>query len=756
MRTIAVFAFSLACAGLLSGRATAQDSSKAVTYRTPAVTLSKALEDLSAKTGMNLRPAANIADELILIRVKDAKASDVMKKVAEAIGAEWVMEGDVYRLARPSSLNEAERRAELAEKIKKLQAAVDKHTADVRQTPNWTIEDAKKAQQSNKKRGDGEFAVAIAQDDGSGGPARTFSFGGPGEVSPASRAMARLVPLLNIADLASLEPGERIVYSTQPTRMQKSLPNKTFEIFQTLTKEQALWDQLQESSRSSRSVPRPGGGPEPQTGPPAKALVIASKMGMGDAINLTMLVADANGNVITTQMSFLGDIFFGSGESGQPTKPQGGPVKVSPESLELAKMLSSGGGMMGQSVSISIQSDGEADNVAFVGPATGPTKRAKLTPEWRSRVTSPNSWEPLASIPSDLVLGYADATEANLVASIPDDALMKAARLAQTENLSSSAIESNLKGSWGLSVKSAEGFVVVRPNRPYTARRQKVDRAKLERMLKYLDRNGRISLDELAAYAYAHPVAPAFDSLDTAMIRLLDPATADQEFMRSMTGQRDMLRLWGAMSSAQRQSLLNGIPVPITNMNNEQQGIVARLTFQSQDGPRLLQGGGGRGREFGGGPFGFMSNLRNERTEFLPYGLPNDLVLNLRTQVREAVIATNSESGNGMIFSPQTLAMTRNMKMNIQGLHGETMETATYDTYQMADQNTLDFTFQYGRIAQLLRQLTDTVAQRGSKAGNYDSLPEAFRKQVDEAAARIQNRSQRVRQSDGGGGPPPR
>jgi len=756
MRTIALFAISLACAGLLSGGASAQDNAKLVTYRTPTVSLTKALEDLGAKTGMNLRPAANIADELILIRVKDAKASDVMEKVAEAIGAEWVQEGEIYRLARPSSLNDAERKAELAERVKKLQAAIDKQSADVKQTPNWTIEDAKRAQQSNKKRGDGQYAISTTQDDGGGAPV-TFSFGGPGDISPASRAMGRLVPLLNINDLAALEAGERIVFSTNPTRMQKSLPNKAFGVFQTLVQEQALWDQVQESgpSGAGRRVPAPNN-PQQRPGPPARALLIASKMGMGAAINLTMLVADANGNVITTQMAFLGDAFMDFLAENQPASGQGAPVKVSSNSLELAKMLSSGGqGMLGGAVSIAINSGDDGDHMAVLSGSDTPTKRAKLTPEWRQRLTSPTNWEPLASIPSDLVLGLADAKDVNLVAALPDDVFAKSARTAQIDNLNAGVVENAMKASWGLDVREADGFTVIRSKNPYSSRRSHVNRNKLERLLRYLDKNGRISLDELAGYAYAHPVAPSMESVDVSIMRLLDPSAAEQEFMRSMTGQRDMLRLWGAFSSGQRQSLLGGYPVAISSMSSEQQAIVARMTYQSQDGPHLIQPGGGGRREITMGPFGFTSSLRNERTEFLPFGLPNDLALSLRTDVRAAVIASNSESGVGQVLTAQALAMTRNMRLNMVGRDNQPLELGNYDTYQMAEQTSLNFTFQYGRIAQLQRQLTDSIAERNSKAGGFDALPEAFRKQVEEATARMRRGEQRVRGVDGGGGPPP-
>jgi hypothetical protein len=95
------------------------------------------------------------------------------------------------------------------------------------------------------------------------------------------------------------------------------------------------------------------------------------------------------------------------------------------------------------------------------------------------------------------------------------------------------------------------------------------------------------------------------------------------------------------------------------------------------------------------------------------------------------------------------MAMARGVQANLNDL-SNVLRMPSYDQFLMADQQTLNFTFQYGRLARLQRQLTDAVPQRGAKPAPYEALPEAFRKQVDEIARRMQNRGGGGRNRGGG------
>lgn len=750
MRTLGHLLFSLAVTLTSISPSGAQTNSKRVSYRSTAATLGKVLPEIGAKAGIDLRPAANIADELLLVRVEDAPVGELMTKIAQAVGAEWVQEGDIYRLARPNSIIESERRAEIEERAKRLRRALEKFTADVRKSPNWTLDDVRAAKQKSQR--DANQQRQLLQGQNIGGTLRSFSFGGGSEISPAGRALARMISMVNINDLAALESGERVVFSTSPTRMQKSIAGGVQEVFRILAQEQRLWDQLQDTSPGQQGgiLRRPLPGGASPSGPASRALIIASRMGFGDAIQLTLLVSDANGNVVASHMGLLGEIAiaFGSDREQNPEVDYGPaqPIALSDEAKAFGSMLNSAGGLMGSAINFSIETGAAGDSIRIVSPMAGATtKRMPLSPEWRQKIVSPTTWEPLASLPSELVLAVADAQSSNLIASLPDESLVRSTSLLGSNGTPNTVqVLQAMETSWDMKVTREGNFMVARPVFPVTARKTKANRVRLERLLRNLDRNERLSLDDLAAYAYGQPSARGPDSLDSALLRLLDPIVADQEFLQGMSGQRDMLRLWGSFSPSQRQSLAGGYPLPVGSLSADQQAIVARMTYHSIDGPRLAEAG--RGIE---GFFGMLSSLRSERTEFLPNGLPGDLVITMRAENQLAVIARNSETGSGAVLTPVMMAMARGVQANLNDL-SNVLRMPSYDQFLMADQQTLNFTFQYGRLARLQRQLTDAVPQRGAKPAPYEALPEAFRKQVDEIARRMQNRGGGGRNRGGG------
>src|SRR5438270_11488193 len=84
----------------------AQDLSKKIDYTTSAVTMQRAFEDLSTKSGIHFYPQAQFENEIIILRLKDVPIKDAMKRIADTVGAEWIKKRDGYDLERSPEMAE--------------------------------------------------------------------------------------------------------------------------------------------------------------------------------------------------------------------------------------------------------------------------------------------------------------------------------------------------------------------------------------------------------------------------------------------------------------------------------------------------------------------------------------------------------------------------------------------------------------------------------------------------------------------------
>ncbi|MBC6970081.1 hypothetical protein FCG40_06370 [Fimbriimonadia bacterium ATM] len=87
-----------------------------VSVRSNAGTIKSVLESVSKATGVELRVAPPLDDDLVILVCKNRKASDVLKKLSDHFDWSWVREGDAYRLIQTKEQADKEK-AELREQI---------------------------------------------------------------------------------------------------------------------------------------------------------------------------------------------------------------------------------------------------------------------------------------------------------------------------------------------------------------------------------------------------------------------------------------------------------------------------------------------------------------------------------------------------------------------------------------------------------------------------------------------------------------
>ena len=73
--------------------ANAQDLTKQITYRTVAVPIHKALDEISSQTNLKLFASDELQDEPVILKLTHVSAQEFMDRFASIVGGEWTDRG---------------------------------------------------------------------------------------------------------------------------------------------------------------------------------------------------------------------------------------------------------------------------------------------------------------------------------------------------------------------------------------------------------------------------------------------------------------------------------------------------------------------------------------------------------------------------------------------------------------------------------------------------------------------------------------
>lgn len=761
---------TLACAatlGLAVPALLAQETPK-VTLRTGTTTLAQALTALSSKTGQSLDAIPRLRGEVVLVEVEDAPVADVLAKLATAVGAEWEKTSGGYRLVLGTELERTQiaalraARAEaiqrtLADRTKTMgdgrldDAAIQKLVGDAQRVQD----DLERQMRDGSRTGGSVFVNAIS------------SRPTPGTPMPADRTMFRILLAIGSAELAKIEPGERVVWSTAANQTQIRMPVQA---------QTALAEFVADHNRIAQAVRdsgKPTGDPTRQLSVRLSGLVDLQSRPIG-RIGKALLVIhrEVGENVLFVQLR----VTDGQGTDAAnastviPFEAPAEPValslknpsaKVAPGPLakEFAELLRSAN----QRGSSFPTDDGVIRAVRVVTvsgeamPESEATNPVTLTKEWAERLANPEAADPLSFIVGDSLRRAISGQNVNLIACLPD-ALIESTSRALTSGEPTVAAVLALAGSNAVSVRQAEGWITIAPRFPTEHRALRLDRAALGQTLRRGLAQARLGLDDIANYARAQTSPLAMEGVDAAYFALLANLIAEADTIRSLAPRRDMLRFYAASSVPQRNALFAGQPLALGNLNAAQGQALKRMVFGSGFmSPLTLNGN----RDLMGGPGGLLS----EPTELLPAGIPRNGLLTCRLEEQPSVVATNSKTGASQNLSADQLAMmlAQREKPDLPVFGAPKGE---FDLFKAAITRRMRFTFQFSEAVAMDQSLTDKVPPAGSARGvAMAQLPPALLAMVQERKRMylegrirgnvdvIQIGGQRIRR--GGGTPPP-
>jgi len=661
------------------------------------------------------------------------------------VAGEWIQIEGGFRLTRSTSLDRADYQAEVANRAKRLREAIQKLADTAKQAPKIDRDSARQMIHGARERRQDGLRIEISEQ-GGGGVRQVFSSAAQ---TPATGAIHQVLAALDMNEIAAMPRGSRLVFAFTPTSVQRPLPSATRPIIERFIEEQRIWNEvLAEAGQSGRPALLAGGSPQNPgavRGRLTEALLVVTRPVFGEGYQAHLMAVNEEGATLGSGGAFLAPAsrpepnldWIKASENEQP-------IALSPISKEFIELVKNQVGSNREMRSFRLVLSAGGEELPVTAFSTGnEAKTPTISPELRTRILAPEKFEPTSMVPSEALLAIAEAMDTNLVACIPDSMLVSCARSFAAGDIKPSQALRQALTQWGLTRELREGWLVLRPIEPYSARRQRADRATLGKMLRSLDAHGTLTLDELAEWALKQEEPLDFQGLGILYFRVVNPAFADTRIMGAEFGERDMLRFWGSSSASQKQVLSRGQPLQLGALNTAQKEILRQMVYWSADGPQVRARGGGDDDRQGRGRGGFMigllgpSSLATERTEVLPNGVPSTGVVVMRVETSPAVLARVTGTNASQVMSARELAFHQ-VRKELGGEWAQLTQGAReYDQFRECTQVEMNFDFRLMPTVNLSRSLQDARFEANTRPGTYAQLSPRLRQMTDRFAEQM-------------------
>ncbi len=541
------------------------------------------IAEVAKLSGRHLEVSPVMGTEVLMVSVNNTSSIEVLGKIALAATATWQPIEGGYRLVPDNAARGIEASRERALRLQAINEGV------------------KKKQEAAKKGGD-EAAMAAG------------AFMGAGKIDD-------FIPMLDLPAIAAMEAGDRVVFATSANGAQRPLRGNPMPVIaqwvadhnKTAKTMAGSMDQMPEEAKAFMTGPigdRFKKMTKQVTANPSKLIVVVTKGGnpifgaMGLGMRVEARAYGADGSLLLEESGSLDSDMMATLMQFAVKKPVAPNTKNTPiEYSADAKALIA---------TSTIENPMSGGNLAGL----------KFPASLHEKLFNPDKFDPLALVPGEGLAAFAKARNKPLVGCIPDSAYPGLITNGAPKTVEE--VEEGFKtGSMRL-VPDAS-FLVIKPAEPATSRRTRVDRIALTTLLAAVANHDTPNLDELSAYA-VKTVAPADNAVSMSFLTKFAPAT-----MGSMAGMVswDALRLFGSLTSSQRQTLASGGQVPFGFVAPVGQNALRAMLYGSSgqlsvDRPgvsnepdifstamKMMMGGGG-------------VDIRDEPTEVAPHGLPNN------------------------------------------------------------------------------------------------------------------------------------
>jgi hypothetical protein len=745
--------WSAAAAFGLAALTIAQDQPK-VTLSMPAAKASAVLAEISKLTGVHLASDPIVGNVPVLVSVTDAPLDQLMQKIADAVGGELKVESDGYRLVNDLAQRREEEAREKGWTIAAFEKGKTRALGDMTGTGRWdkkTLDELVAKAQARQQ----QVMERVSAEQRQGAVMRMYDSNAV-SVTPASGAAKRALQLLSASVLASVGPGDRIVYATSPTRKQLRMPINVAPIANDFVYNHNMLAQGAPQLRNPQGIVIVGG---LTSGEQIQGVVdthlVLSRGYRSTMVNVEIKFVDRNGLYV--------------GEGSVAVSPDYGTVQgsVSGEGKEitLSELSRQMAVIIAQETAnptsdrqeIRLASPGGGTFATMIQDSSGLPKQ--FPDELLNVFVNPDKFDPASLYVSESYIQAAQAEGKDLVASFPDTVVRDLARLLVKGPVTSKGVIA-ASPSFGLTVDSKGEWLLVTPTWANAARETRFDRGAAAALYRSVNTRGFATLEELADYSFRLVTGTADRPLDMIYLMLINKDVSNQ-LNEYTTFSLDLLRLYGLIPENAKRMAGEQYATQYRTLTPQGRALADRSYYNR---------GAGAGMFFGGrqgmsvmiamvpeqteGRSGPPANsILNEPTEALPNGLPPEAMISLRRTLKDGVFASTKGMRGGQLLGAEELGMRQGM---LEANVGGNAQSPLYDTFVMAQIVQAELSIELGAYGRPSAMFKDGWLMTNARAMTYSQLPEGFRAEVGQWRSRFANprigEGQRVRAARGGGG----
>ena len=650
----------MVASALLAFVVLARQDPASVTVNIPALGAPAAVQKLADQTGQKLATGKGLEDEVIIINVKDVPLQTVLDRVAIVTEGKWEMREDVLTLLPDPAARKESRERAIQKSIAKLEKQIQ------------ALENPKPLSEEMFEGYEDEKSKEVA---------RKYYL----QEQNMQKLVAQLVRGIGLRNLATTPINQRTVYSDQPTQAQRRL-NGPWAKFTPIVKEQYAGMQGYEEYDPMEGLGNEGMPPEALemmriqaaynkmrqvfNGNPVKYLLIVNRYSadidsedMPAGITAQLMAMDDKG-----ALQYVAN--FGGGGYMEDA------ASVAPSEVTAAGTTGGGGGaeqnpLPDNSPKLQFTKE-ELDLIGNPYGASG------VSDQYRKNIlkmfTNPEA-DPLDTAAGIVLRSWARADNANLIASLPDQAAalrwifysyspMPGEASVTQQGTTVSAMRESVR-YYPLIVESKDGWLTMAPTDRDNANNTRLGRAAAADLARSMEASMIAPLDVRAKFAFENPNAE-----NNELASLL---TAISIQGQSMYGYEPpaILRFWGSLTPGQRSQLKSQGRIGMNTLGANTREVLADVIYNirhnlSMNPPeevnnlphevKFMMGmGGGYGWD--------MSSWMTEPTEAFPRGIPMDGFVSLQGMKETCFIPTATPEQTSM-FMP-VLGATELMMIDV-------------------------------------------------------------------------------------------
>jgi Asp/Glu/hydantoin racemase len=735
------FILGAVSAALVAPAAFAQTWDDKVTITTTAKPVADVVAELAKASGMPMSVSGLAKNDIVFISLKDVPVRVAADKLAAATGSTWVEEQGVFVLTRSAS-----------DEMKQWDA-----DAKIRKTE---IDDAIATTSQNLEK-------SRAGDNGN----HQYQASG----MRAAMALLRLIPS---EQLAGMEPDQRFVFSTKTTSMQKSLPAGAMNIARQYLAEDIAWHEwsIQRTRELEQQNGRNPAGIQQtqaslnrlQNARIGKVLLIVQNQG-GQMLVVRIDLLDMQNQLISTANLVLQVNGLRPAANQNPPAVAGEPLKYSDRAKALAALWRRNSGGVGQTIELSgaLFLAVESSQVSF-SLSVEPETPEQIEAAVRAMAARPDLVDPLDYFTSEMLRLAAESENAGVVACIPDSAMFGSAQ-AVLNAYSGKKVWADLKMSQ-MEAKLEDGIYVVSPRLQSLSRYERMNRSAVALLVAEATKKGYSSLDDLGRYATNSSRGAFTGPLDERLISIAHPEAGNG--LRRNSGNQEALAIFAALGPERRENMImSRSAVAVSGVGALEE--TRWMTYNSIDGPvwRNPNRRQGRGQnsfesipiigqvfltetfdfdQRGGGQGVAPGQPYQERTEFLPNGLPTGTTVSLSSRLDSVLRSSENQDQNSRtaLLSPEDLGAQRAQR-DSPAFADSRASSPEYRAFMIAEQGDYTMTLTYADNYTMTRRLQEIKISPDSKPMAYADLPDDIRERIDEAYQKTYEalKNQRVNRS---------